>query len=110
MQNQATEGNEKPDCQWSAIHDFMPPGPARLRVKGTCTMPTPGYKLSLEKAVPQGFNPQILLLKLEIEAPTGKVPQVVTPTEVEYLLETDGEYTHVTILPSGATVEVEKVH
>ena len=110
MQNQQTEPKEQPNCQWSATHDFMPPEPACLRVQGTCDMPTPGYKLSLSRAVPQGFNPQILLLRLETHAPTDIVPQVITPTEVEYREETDFDYTHVTILPAGATVEVENVH
>lgn len=97
------------DCQWSATHDFMPPGPARLRVEGTCTMPTPGYKLTLKEAVPQGINPQILLLRLKTEAPTEIVPQVLTPTPVSFRLETDFDYKAVTILPLGVTIEIEKV-
>lgn len=103
------ENDVQNDCQWTATHDFTPPGPARLRVEGTCTMPTPGYKLSLEKAVPQGFNPHILLLNLKIEAPSEVVPQVLTPTSVCYRLETDFDYQQVTILPSGVTIDVEKV-
>ena len=71
-----------PTCQWSAVHDFMPPTPARLRVNGTCDMPTPGYTLTLNRAVPQGINPRILLLHLKIEPPTGMVIQVITPTPV----------------------------
>ncbi len=104
--NQKCETQDK----WEAIHDFMPPGPARLRVNGTLQMPTPGYKLSLHQANPQGINPQILLLQLDTEAPTDVVPQVITPTPVRYELETDFDYTHITILPAITTIEVQKVY
>jgi hypothetical protein len=42
--------------RWKAIHDFMPPGPALLRVTGFCTFPTPGFKVILKRHVPQGIN------------------------------------------------------
>lgn len=98
------------ECEWSAIHDFMPPRPARLRVNGTCLMPTPGYKLSLSPAIPQGINPNILLLELTVEAPGGNVPQVRTPAPVAYEEVTDRPYTQVTIVPDGPTIDVQDVH
>jgi hypothetical protein len=62
----------KSNCEgWVAVHDFMPPGPARLSVNGKCTFPTPGYKVVLKKKVPQGINPSILLLDKEVTPPAG---------------------------------------
>lgn len=98
------------NCEWSAVQDFMPPRPPRLRVRGVCTMPTPGYRLSLDRAEPQGFNPEILLLHLRVEPPTDPVIQVLTPTPVEYKEEGDHRYTHVQIQPEGTLIPVEAVH
>lgn len=97
-------------CEWSAVQDFMPPGPPRLRVRGVCTMPTPGYRLSLTRTVPQGTNPAILLLDLHVEPPTGPVIQVLTPTPAEYEEEGDQRFTHVQIQPEGTLIPVEAVH
>lgn len=98
-----------PTSLWNAVHDFMPPGPARLRVTGTVETPTPGYTVTLCKASPQGINPKILLLTLERRPPTGIVAQVITVVPVEYGEETDVKYTQVTILPDGFTIDVENV-
>jgi len=98
------------DCEWSAVQDFMPPGRPRLRVRGLCTMPTPGYRLTLTRAEPQGINPEILLLELQVERPDGFVAQVLTPTPVEYEEEGDQRFTHVQIQPEGTLIPVEAVH
>lgn len=98
-----------PQCEWSAVHDFMPPMPARLRVNGTCEMPTPGYKLTLSRAEPQGINPRILLLRLAIEAPTGMVAQVLTKTTVAYEEQTDTHFESVNIIEAGVTIPVQEV-
>ena len=95
---------------WTAIHNFMPLGEPRLRVQGSPAMPTPGYKLCLSKAVPQGFNPAILILELEAQPPSNNVPQVVTRTPVLYEEVTDQRYTQVTILPLNVTINVQEVH
>jgi hypothetical protein len=100
-------------CAWTAVHDFQPPGPATLRVTGVCTMPTPGYTLTLRRAEPQGINPNILLLNLTVEPPTGMVAQVLTPTEVVYEETTDQQIDQVSILVDGnllegANLDVEK--
>jgi hypothetical protein len=73
-------------------------------------MPTPGYRLTLTRAVPQGTNPEILLLDLQVEPPTGFVAQVLTPTPVEYDEEGDQRFTEVLILPEGTRIPVEAVH
>lgn len=94
---------------WKAVHNFMPPGPARLWVAGKCTFPTPGYKVTLKRAVPQGINPKILLLEKVVTRPTGPEPDVVTTIDVRFEEKTDTEYTDVQILPDGVTVKVENV-
>ncbi|MDQ2688040.1 MAG: hypothetical protein M3Y28_09265 [Armatimonadota bacterium] len=98
------------DVPWTAVHDFMPPGSARLKVTGAVMTPTPGYTVTLTEAHPQGINPFILLLRLELTPPTGIVPQHVVTVPVEYEKETDFKYTQVSILPDGPTVDVEDVY
>lgn len=102
--------NRELDCEWSAVQDFMPPGPPTLRVRGVCTMPTPGYRLTLTRAEPQGFNPAVLLLEMEVEPPADPVIQVLTPTPVEYEEEGDQRYTDVQIQPQGTVIPVQAVH
>jgi len=95
--------------KWTAFHDHQPPGPATLRVTGVCVAPTPGYRIRLVAAVPQGFNPKILLLQKIVTPPKGIRPQVRTKVEVRYTKRTSFEYTHVTILPDGKTIKVKDV-
>jgi hypothetical protein len=100
----------KSNCKdWSAIHDFMPPAPPRLRVRGKCTFPTPGYKVSFRHHHPQGINPLILILDKTVVAPTGIEPQIVTTIDVEYQEQTAQHYTEVEILPDQARIKVEEV-
>lgn len=97
-------------CTWIAIHDFMPPDPPRLHVTGTCIMPTPGYQLTLHRAIRQGISPEILLLTLETQAPSAFAAQVLTPTPVSYEEITNLYYKHVIIEPEGVSVDVQEVH
>ena len=46
------------------------------------TEPTTGWTVKLERAEPQGINPQILLLKLVEQVPTGLAGDVVTTHHV----------------------------
>lgn len=95
---------------WRAVQDNMPPGPATLTVTGRCTFPTPGYKVTLRQAVPQGINPAILLLKKTVRRLPGIWPQVVTTILVKFVKKkVKIKYTHVTILPEGTTVKVQQV-
>lgn len=108
-----TDGGGRLDCTWNAWHDHMPPGPARLTVRGTCTMPTPGYELALRPRRP-GVNPRELFLELVVTEPDGPVAQVVTTAEATYEEVTDTEYDAVSIFEarSGdviARVEVREV-
>ena len=95
---------------WRAVQDNMPPGPPTLTVTGRCTFPTSGYKVTLKEAVPQGFNPAILLLRKTVRKPTGITLPVVTTVKVRFVKKNaTTKYTHVTILPEGTTVKVQQV-
>lgn len=94
-------------CEWSASYTAQPTG--QLRVTGTCTLPTPGYSLSLTRAEPQGINPSHLLLNLTATEPSGIVTQVLTPTEVTYEETTDLHYERVDINSRSELVEGESI-
>lgn len=51
---------------WHAWVNAMPPGPHTLHVSGTVTVPNGDTLVKLARAVPQGFNPRILILDLEM--------------------------------------------
>jgi len=100
---------KKSNCtDWTAIHDFMPPGPARLTVRGKCTFPTPGYTVTLKKKVPQGINPAILLLDKTVTPPSGPRSDVVTTIDVKYEEVTNYRYTEVE-LSDGTKIKVQDV-
>ena len=88
----------------------MPPGPARLSVTGVCTFPTPGFKVTLKRHVPQGINPAILLLDKTVKRPSGIEPQIVTQVAVKFEARTNTRYTTVSILPDGVQIRVQNVH
>jgi hypothetical protein len=95
---------------WSAVHDRQPPGPAVLRVHGTCTFETAGFTVELQRMVPQGINPKDLMLKRVVTPPTGVVAQVVTDVEVDYSEEADADFDTVSIHPEGLSIAVQVVH
>jgi hypothetical protein len=94
---------------WSAAQALYSLTPPSLSVKGKCTFPTHGYKVSLKEAVPQGINPSILLLQKIVTPPSGFVIQVPQTIDVSFLKKTKMLYTHVTILPEVTTIEVKQV-
>jgi len=96
-------------ANWRAWQDRMPPGPATLHVTGRCVFPTPGYRVTLRRAVPQGINPAIVLLLKVVTPPSGPRPDVVTTVEVRYRERNNRNITHVTILPEGKTIKVQQV-
>jgi hypothetical protein len=97
---------KKSNCSdWTAIHDFMPPGPARLTVRGKCTFPTPGYTVTLKKKVPQGINPAILLLdKTEAGPPFAIFEGWVPRTMVS------GDFANVDLNSPGGISAVERIN
>jgi hypothetical protein len=62
----------------------MPGSPHKLIVIGAVEVPTPGWKVDLVRAEPQGINPDILLLDVHAVPPSGKVPQIVTRMPVRF--------------------------
>jgi hypothetical protein len=93
---------------WYAILDKMPPAPDRLIVTGTCTFPTAGWKVELRPRVPQGINPEVLLLERIVTPPTGFAAQVITQVPVRYEQDATIDYTQVDI--DGEVVDVQVVH
>lgn len=51
---------------WHAWVNAMPPGPSTLHVSGHVSVPDGNKVAKLVRAVPQGFNPRILMLDLEM--------------------------------------------
>jgi hypothetical protein len=78
-------------------------------VSGECTTPTPGYTIVLEKAQPQGINPNILILRKVVTRPSGIEPQHLAKVQVSYHEKTDVRFTEVTIIPDNVTIKVENV-
>lgn len=99
------------DGVWAAWLNTMPGSPWKLHVKGVLQMPNPAYTLRLKEHVPQGPNPDILLLDLIVEPPGPDliVPQIITEEEVRFEKRTDVEYKGVTILPDGPDIPVDIV-
>jgi hypothetical protein len=92
---------------WVAFHDHQPPGPATLRVTGTCRFGRAGYVVALRRAEPQGVNPADLILELTIDEPELGA-DVLTEVEARYEEVTDLEYDTVSIRP-GPTIPVQDV-
>ena len=95
--------------RWEAWHDFMPGKTPTLYVTGVCSTPTPGYRIKLEVATPQGKNPKILLLRKVVTPPTITPDVQVTSVEVRFTKKTKFEYKQVTILPEVKTINVKRV-
>jgi hypothetical protein len=62
----------------------LPPGPPKLSVTGAIEVPTGGYSAKLVRAVPQGINPAILLLDVQVTKPTGNVIQVISRVDLRF--------------------------
>ena len=94
---------------WKAWLNRMPPGPATINVTGECVFPSHGYKVTLKKAIPQGINPFILLLRKTVTPPSRPGAQTPQKVTAEFHSRASINYTHVTILPDGVTVKVKTV-
>ena len=95
--------------EWTAIHDHMP-GPdmkPTLRVMGVCDMPHPGYRCRLQVHLPQGTNPQDLLLDLIVQEVPGNWPRVMWPCGLLFESETELEYDTVSIVDVEAGIKVD---
>jgi len=99
---------------WAAWVNNMPMQTRSLHVAGQVLVPNPGIIPRLQRAVPQGFNPAVLLLDLVQHQLPGIWPQVVVPRDVDYVEEPYGDHHTTVSIVSGtyqvATVEIEEVH
>jgi hypothetical protein len=93
---------------WYAWIDKMPGAQKRLFVIGTCVFPTTGYQVELRRAVPQGINPDILILHKVVTPPSGVVLDVITSVQVRYEEFPPVDYKQVEIQP-GPTIPVHIV-
>ncbi len=81
----AAESADRTSYECSGWSARFSPSEKALLVTGSCTMPTPGYELSLSANVNQGTNPRdALRVAIVAKPPDGIVPQVVTETPVRY--------------------------
>ncbi len=82
-----------------AIADLKPLPPFRFRVHSRIEAPTPGFTAFLQPAVPQGFNPAILILDVVLVRKSGGgVPQVITEIDADYEDKNyKGKFTDVTV-------------
>ena len=100
-------GSQGKCLPWKVWRDHMPPAKPQVHVIGKCTFPTTGFKVKLVKAVPQGINPAILLLRKVVTPPAGFALPIKTAVDIRYDLTTTAIYTHVTILPEVVTAAVQ---
>src|ERR1700674_2667072 len=91
----------------------QPGSQPKLIVTGKAEVPTSGWTGTLERAVPQGINPKILILDACLVEPTGKVNSpVVSKVDLRYDESPPAvDYSQVTIRLDGddVTVKVEIV-
>jgi hypothetical protein len=81
-----------------ATADLMPPAPFSLRVHSRIEAPMPAFTAFLQKAVPQGINPAILILDVVLVKKPGTVIQVVTEIDADYEdKKYRGRHTQVTV-------------
>ena len=80
-----------------------------LLVNGTVAAPNPGAIPRLEKAIPQGINPAILMLNLVYDQLPGLWPQVITYKPVGYCTSVQhcDIYTQVHVTGPGITVNIK---
>ena len=102
MEASQSKGAPPGKCRdWRAFQ-----GPGVIVVDGWCTFPKSGYKVEMRKAEPQGINPKDLLLERVVTEPEGYQPAIVRAFEIHWEEQTDIEYSTVTIIPDGPTIDV----
>lgn len=76
--------NEAKTHDWHAWNNMMPGGPKSVHVTGSATVNSGGWTASLTKAAPQGINPEILMLNLEVTPPGGIATQPMLELPLSY--------------------------
>ncbi|WP_127595643.1 hypothetical protein [Nitratireductor alexandrii] len=91
--------------QWRAWHDLMPGVTPTLYVTGEVQTSAGNMVPKLRPAVPQGINPQILILELSIEQEGDAGIQLVAFRPARYTQEAGaGAYTQVHIRHEGEEI------
>jgi hypothetical protein len=103
------------DCKWQAtigpppqLSDFL-----ILTVTGVCQQPTPGYMLTLNRVTLAQADASTMTLMLDAVAPTGTVPQITTPTTVEFrqvVARPMPAPTKVIVLETAATLTISRAN
>lgn len=97
----------KADCRkWHAWLNTMPPKPDDLSVVGDVVVPNPGVVPQLTMREPQGINPGVLMLDLNLVQQPGMWPQVITCVQVRFdrVLPDKVPYTAVEVFQDGERV------
>jgi hypothetical protein len=94
---------------WYAQIDSMPPSPAKFRVTGEVQVGNPGIEAQLSVSQPQGINPAILLMDLNLTQKPGPWPQEMTWVPAKYEKAGSANYTDVEIFFNGASIARIKV-
>lgn len=91
---------------WSAVHNMMPGSSHRLVVSGILEAPSTGWSVGLKKKVPQGINPEILLLEVDATEPSVG-GALMMKLSVDYEELTEQRYRQVDVLPDGQLLTEE---
>jgi hypothetical protein len=87
--------------------DRMPGAGPKLIVIGDVQVPTSGWHVWLTPRAPQGINPNILILDVSAQKPSGIVLQVITTIPLRYEeAPPHNEYTQVTIVDGKDEVTI----
>jgi hypothetical protein len=100
---------------FSAVQDVPPQKTLFLHVSGDVLVGNPGVEAKLVYAIPQGMNPDILLLRLILIQRPGMWTQVMTwaPASYTTMLMKHGQYTQVQLIHDhipGITLDVLDRH
>ncbi|HEX5845708.1 MAG: hypothetical protein ACXWVL_10070 [Rhodoplanes sp.] len=86
----------------------LPGSTPTLIVTGDVEVPTPGWKVTLVRKVPQGINPRILLLDVQAAPPKEPVIQVIQVIPLRYEESPpQNDYSQVTVLDGSDSVTVD---
>ncbi len=95
---------------WDAWLDLQPGKRPTLHVKLKCTLPSPGYVVTLRPAIPPGFNPRIYDLERVVEPPAEPMPEVPMTVRVHYVEETEDRYEEIGVRGDGVRLPIRQVH
>ena len=101
---------------WYAWLNKMPPKPDDLHVTGEVLVANPGITAQLSARAPQGTNPNILMLDLNLVQQPGEWIQVLSWVEARYdkIIGPEGlRYEQVNVLLRDeviARLEIDEVH